>query len=61
MILKTQEEVDSFINVTLEWRENTPFYTNYLSLGQIFLDMNKVTRVIAFITDKGKFYVIESV
>mmetsp|Transcript_19953 Transcript_19953/g.17631 ORF Transcript_19953/g.17631 Transcript_19953/m.17631 type:complete len:347 (+) Transcript_19953:360-1400(+) len=54
-ILNTVEGIDNFRNTTQEWTENTPFYNgNYRKLDDIFQNMEKVTRVIAFVAHKSE-------
>ncbi|CAI2362025.1 unnamed protein product [Moneuplotes crassus] len=53
VLLKTEDDVNSFINPAKEWIENTPFYLEeYSGFGELFPLFKRVTRVIAFIKDK---------
>ena len=54
-MLKTKEDIEKFRNTNEEWTENTPFYKKkYYELGEIFTKLKKVTRVVVFLSDKGK-------
>lgn len=56
MLLKTEADIEKFIDTNTEWREDTPFYkTKYYELGGIFGMMKKITRVIAFVADKCNY------
>ena len=56
MILKTHEQITRFINPNEEWVEDTPFYKKgYLSTNATFQRLHKVTRVVAFISDKEDY------
>ncbi|CAI2368273.1 unnamed protein product [Moneuplotes crassus] len=51
--LETREDIEEFQDTSKEWVENTPLYNGkYRKLGRIFDEMEKVTRVIAFVSDK---------
>lgn len=55
-LLKTEEEIERFIDTNTEWVENTPFYNqSYQPFGEFFPQFRKVTRVIAFLNDKNDF------
>eukprot|EP00345_Euplotes_harpa_P012798 CAMPEP_0168350554 /NCGR_PEP_ID=MMETSP0213-20121227/21205_1 /TAXON_ID=151035 /ORGANISM="Euplotes harpa, Strain FSP1.4" /LENGTH=329 /DNA_ID=CAMNT_0008360957 /DNA_START=91 /DNA_END=1080 /DNA_ORIENTATION=- len=54
--LTSKASVEAFRDTSLEWEENTPFYKGkYRRLKDIFPTMDKVTRVIVFITQKSEF------
>ena len=56
VLLKTFEDVEKFRDVTKDWTENTPFYRNGTkSFNPGFDTMSKVTRVIAFVSDKSEY------
>ena len=56
VILKTEQEIDKFMDTSQEWIENTPFWkTKYYGYGQFFPQFKKVTRVIAFIAEKKDY------
>ena len=56
VILKSIQDVEDFRNTSIEWRENTPFYTGvYRSIKDVFQDMTKITRVIAFVSHKSEY------
>mmetsp|Transcript_7003 Transcript_7003/g.6186 ORF Transcript_7003/g.6186 Transcript_7003/m.6186 type:complete len:616 (-) Transcript_7003:23-1870(-) len=56
VILKTKKDVNNFIKNDVEWEENTPFYKgNYISLEEMLPHYSKITRVIAFVSDKNEF------
>ncbi|CAI2361603.1 unnamed protein product [Moneuplotes crassus] len=56
VLLKTEDEINSFINPEKEWFENTPFYQeDYIGFAEYFPKFRKITRVIAFINDKRDF------
>lgn len=56
VLLKTQEDIENFINMEKEWKENTPFYREkYYEFGEYFPQFRKVTRVIAFVKNKNDF------
>jgi hypothetical protein len=55
VVLKSIQDIESFRNTHQEWIENTPFYNGvYKRLDDIFPKMDKITRVIAFISDKSE-------
>lgn len=54
--LTTREQIEDFRNVSQEWTENTPLYNGkYRKLGSVFEDYEKVTRVIAFVSDAEEY------
>ncbi|CDW90844.1 UNKNOWN [Stylonychia lemnae] len=54
--LKTDEDVQKFLNQNEEFQENTKFFDkNYLALGDVFKNRKTKTRVIAFIYDKEDY------
>ena len=54
--LKTEELTEMFFNAKVEWIESTSFYkVKYRSIYDIFPKMNKITRVIAFVSDEKRF------
>ncbi|CAI2386410.1 unnamed protein product [Moneuplotes crassus] len=53
VLLRTPRELNNFLNISMEWEENTPFYQDeYRSIGPYFSSLNKVTRVIGMEMDK---------
>ena len=55
VILKTIEELSRFLNVSMEWDENTPFYVKgFQDVKTNFINLNKVTRVVALEMDKDE-------
>ena len=56
VILKTKKDVNKFMKAEEEWIENTPFYKDeYLDLQELLPHYSKITRVIAFISDKSEY------
>ena len=56
VLLKTKEDIESFIDTSKEWIEDTPFYKkNYTGFGELFSYFRKTTRVVAFVHDKEDF------
>lgn len=54
--MKSEEDIEEFMNTEDEWNENTPLYKgNYRSISKIFKQIVKVTRVIAFVSDKSEY------
>lgn len=54
--LKTDEDVQNFLNINEEFKENTKFFgENPVKLGDTFKNRKTKTRVIAFIYDKDDF------
>mmetsp|Transcript_15569 Transcript_15569/g.13608 ORF Transcript_15569/g.13608 Transcript_15569/m.13608 type:complete len:354 (+) Transcript_15569:298-1359(+) len=53
VLLKTKEDIESFINTTSEWEENTPF--SNLPISDYFKEFQMVTRIIAFVWDKTEY------
>lgn len=61
VLLKTRQQIDDFLDTNKEWMENTPFYSKkYYEMRDIFSKLNKVTRVIAFSTDKFEISELKS-
>lgn len=55
-MLKTDEEVEAFLDVNKEYEEKTKFFEKApVSLGDVFKQRKTKTRVIAFIYDKSDF------
>lgn len=53
VLLKSLEDINNFLNTSMEWTENTPFYTSgYRSVNTYFTNLHKVTRVIGLEMDK---------
>mmetsp|Transcript_13776 Transcript_13776/g.13701 ORF Transcript_13776/g.13701 Transcript_13776/m.13701 type:complete len:439 (-) Transcript_13776:303-1619(-) len=56
VILKTKKDVNNFLKTDKEWIENTPFYNgNYISIGEFLPQYTKITRVIAFVSEKSEY------
>ena len=56
--LKTEEDVERFLDVTQEFREETEFYKNrYEEFGSYYHRMGKHTRIVAFISEPKEFKV----
>lgn len=56
VILSSKEAIENFRNTTKEWVENTPFYRGkYRNIEDLFPEFTKVTRVIAFVAQKGEY------
>ena len=54
--LKTEEEINLFLDSDKEFVENTEFFKNkYEEFGDSFNNMPKHTRVIAFFHDKNEY------
>ena len=54
--LKSESEVNLFLDMEQEWIENTDFYKNkYEKLGEKYQVLTKHTRVIAFFHDKKEY------
>jgi len=54
--LKTDEDVENFLDVNKEWQEKTKFFESQLvNLASIYKSRKTKTRVIAFIYDKSDF------
>ena len=56
VLLKTYEDIEKFIDVNQDWIENTPLYKNgSQSFNPGFSTIAKITRVVAFISDKSEY------
>jgi len=52
-LLKTLSDLNNYLNISQEWKENTPFYkSKYQEIGINIDNKNKITRVIALDLDK---------
>ena len=56
VVLKTESDVNNFLDSAHEWEEQTEFYKNkYEGLGDYYSKMGKRVRVIGFFHDKKEY------